>query len=344
MKIEFRADSKKTELIDPKSLERKAIPSQVRYDPLTGRTARICHFMPLNWEKPDFDKLTAGTQSWCPFCPDKVLAVTPSFPPEILPEGRLVRDDMVLFPNLAPYDELGAVATLGGRHFTPMTEFTPEQIARAFGLALEFFQKVHATGHPESVYHLINWNHMPPAGSSLIHSHIQVFASAHAPNLMRMELESAKKYREANSANFWDDYVALEQRVGERFLGRTGNTAWLLAYAPIGVAGDLVGVVEGKRSTLELTDADLLDMGEGLCRAMRAYDEMGVWGFNVNLFTGAAVGEEHARVHIVFSPRTFFNQALGASDVGALRNLYNETICMAFPEEIRDKLAPFFDV
>ena len=344
MKIEFRADSKKTELIDPKTSERKAIPSQVRHDPLTGRTARICHFMPLKWEKPDFDKLTAGTQSWCPFCPDKVLAVTPSFPAEILPEGRLIRDDMVLFPNLAPYDELGAVATLGGRHFTPMTEFTPEQIAKAFGLALEFFQKVHATGHPESVYHLINWNHMPPAGSSLIHSHLQVFASAHAPNLMRMELESAKAYMAANASNFWDDYVALEERVGERFLGRTGNTAWLLAYAPMGVAGDLVGVVEGKRSTLELTDADLLDLGEGLCRAMRAYDGMGVWGFNVNLFTGAAVGEEHARVHIVFSPRTFFNQALGASDVGALRNLYNETICMAFPEEIRDKLAPFFEV
>ncbi|MDF1554950.1 MAG: hypothetical protein P1P84_17915, partial [Deferrisomatales bacterium] len=331
MKIEFRADSKKTELIDPKTPERKAIPSQVRHDPLTGRTARICHFMPLQWEKPDFDKLTAGTQSWCPFCPDKVLAVTPSFPPEILVDGRLVRDDMVLFPNLAPYDELGAVATLGSRHFTPMTEFTPEQIAKGFGLALEFFEKVHATGHPESVYHLINWNHMPPAGSSLIHSHLQVFASAHAPNLMRRELESARQYLTANASNFWDDYVALEERAGERFLGRTGNTAWLLAYAPMGVAGDVVGVVEGKRSTLELTAADLLDLGEGLCRAMRAYDGMGIWGFNVNLFTGAAVGEEHARVHIVFSPRTFFNAALGASDVGALRNLYNETICMAFP-------------
>lgn len=344
MKIEFQAESKKTELIDPKSGERKAIASQVRHDPLTGRTARICHFMPLKWEKPDFDKLTAGTESWCPFCPDKVLAVTPSFPSEILPEGRLIRDDMVLFPNLAPYDELGAVATLGGRHFTPMTEFTPEHIAKAFGLALEFFKKIHATGHPESVYHLINWNHMPPAGSSLIHSHIQVFASAHAPNLMRMELESAKNYMEAASANFWDDYVAVEEKQAERFLGRTGNTSWLLAYAPMGVAGDLVGVVGGRRSTLELTDADLLDLGKGLCRAIRAYDEMGIWGFNVNFFTGAAVGEDHARVHIVFSPRTFFNQALGASDVGALRNLYNETICMAFPEEIRDKLAPFFDV
>ena len=39
---------------------------------------------------------------------------------------------------------------------------------------------------------------------------------------------------------------------------------------------------------------------------------------------------------------TFFNQALGATDVGALRNLYNESICMAYPEEIADMLRPFF--
>jgi hypothetical protein len=28
--------------------------------------------------------------------------------------------------------------------------------------------------------------------------------------------------------------------------------------------------------------------------------------------------------------------------VGALRNLYNESICMAYPEEIADTLRPFF--
>jgi len=342
MKIDFSSETKKTELVDPKTSEKREIPSQVRRDPLTGRTARICHFMPLKWEKPDFDQLTAGTESWCPFCPEKVLEVTPSFPEEILPEGRLVKDDMVLFPNLAPYDELGAVATLGGRHFTPMTEFTPEQIAKAFGLALEFFHKVHKTGHRESVYHMINWNHMPPAGSSLIHSHIQVFASSNAPNLMREELECAKRYMEENSTNYWDDLVAIEEDVDERYLGHTGSTSWIMSYAPMGVAGDLMGIVEGKGSTLELTKDDLLDLGNGLCRAIKAYDEMGIWGFNANFFTGPASSEEHARVHLVFSPRTFFNQALGSTDIGALRNLYNETICMAYPEEIQSRLAPFF--
>jgi len=43
-----------------------------------------------------------------------------------------------------------------------------------------------------------------------------------------------------------------------------------------------------------------------------------------------------------FSPRTVFNQALGTPDNGALRNLYNETVCMAFPEAIKDTLKSDF--
>jgi hypothetical protein len=63
--------------------------------------------------------------------------------------------------------------------------------------------------------------------------------------------------------------------------------------------------------------------------------------FNMNFFTGGP-GDEFARVHLVFSPRTFFNQALGTSDIGALRNLYNETLCLALPEEINRTLKPDF--
>jgi UDPglucose--hexose-1-phosphate uridylyltransferase len=72
----------------------------------------------------------------------------------------------------------------GNRHFTPMAEFTPAQITQALGLARDFFGRVDAAGHPEAVYHFVNWNHMPPAGSSLIHSHLQVFSSSNAPNLL----------------------------------------------------------------------------------------------------------------------------------------------------------------
>ncbi len=332
--LAFKAIKKETVILDPKSnMARKTIPSEIRKDPLTGRNARICHFMALKWEKPDFNRLVAGTEAWCPFCPERVLEVTPLFPEEILPEGRLTSDDRVLFPNLAPYDSLGAVATMGSRHFIPMTEITPDLIAGSFALAMEFFRRVHKTGNPESVYHLINWNYMPAAGSSLIHPHLQVFACSVAPNLLREELEAARTYLAVQGTNYWDDLTEAEAANGQRYLGRIGRITWLTAYAPIGVAGDVLAVVDGVTSTLELSDDDLLDLSIGLTKAMTAYDRMGIYSFNMNLFTGAE-GDDHARVHLLFSPRTFFNQTLGATDIGAIRNLYNEPICMAFPEEI----------
>lgn len=341
--MKFEALKKETIVLNPaNNMARRTIPSEIRMDPLTNRSARICHFMKLQWPKPDFDTIVSGTEKTCPFCPDKVMEVTPCFPEEIVPEGRMTADDMVLFPNIAPYDSLGAVATMGAQHYIPMIEITSERITQAFRLSMNFFRRINDIGHPESVYHLINWNYMPPAGSSLIHTHLQVFSTSSAPNLMREELTAAKAYMEQNKSNFWDDLVSHENSAGERYLGRIGRTAWITSYAPMGVAGDVLAVVDGVRSTLELTDNDMADIAEGLTRLMKAYDKMGIYSFNMNFFTGKQE-DDFSRFHLLFSPRTFFNQALGTPDIGALRNLFNETLCMAFPEEINEMLKPEFE-
>jgi UDPglucose--hexose-1-phosphate uridylyltransferase len=340
--MKFEAIERETVILDPSNnLERKTIPSEIRKDPLTGRTSRICHFMPLKWEKPDFDKLVAGTEKTCPFCPDKVMKVTPCFPEDIVPEGRMVLDDKVLFPNIAPYDSLGACATFSGQHFMAMTAITPRHITDAFRLAIKFFRRVHEINHPESVYHLINWNYMPASGSSLIHPHLQVFSSAFAPNLLREELSHAKNYLNQKGTNYWDDLVQTEKSGGKRHLGKIGRTNWLTVYAPLGVAGDVVAIVDDACCTLDLTDDDISGLAQGLTKLMTAYDKMGIYNFNMNFFPGAHE-DKHTRFHLVFSPRTFFNQALGTPDIGALRNLYNEGICMAFPEEINEMLKPEF--
>jgi galactose-1-phosphate uridylyltransferase len=334
---------RETVLLNPqKNMSRRSVASEIRLDPLTGRSSRICHFMKLQWEKPDLTALAERTAPHCPFCPERVMAITPCFPPEILPEGRLVAGDRVLFPNLAPYDTVSAVAVLGAAHFIPMAAIAPERIAAGFELCLDFFRALERAGHPESVYHLINWNYMPPSGSSIVHPNLQVFASSFAPQLMRDELTAAKAYRQAHGADYWDDLLAAERADGSRYIGKIGRTDWLTAFAPLGVAGDVVAVVDGVHRTLDLTPADLLDLAQGLTRAMAAYDEMGIYSFNMNFFTGAA-GDDAYRLHLVFSPRTYFNQALGTPDVGALQHLYREGVCMAFPEEIARRLRPRFD-
>lgn len=341
--MEFAVEKKETVMLNPKKdMAKRTVPTEIRKDPLTGRTARICHFMKLMWEKPDFDVLAEKTRQTCPFCPEPVMSVTPCFPSEIASEGRIVSDDMMIFPNIAPYDGLGAVVTMGAEHFIPMTGFDPERISKAMGLAFEFFKRIQAINHPEAVYHLINWNYMPPSGSTIVHPHLQIFSTASAPNLMREELTASKTYYAEQGTNYWDDLVDAETSDGGRFLAAIGRTAWMSAYAPMGVAGDVLAVVNGACSTLDLTETDLFDLSDGLCRLMAAYDKIGIYSFNMNFFTGTG-RDAHTRFHLLFSPRTFFSQALGTPDNGALRNLYNETVCMAFPEDIADMLRPAFE-
>ena len=336
--MEFKIIQRETVLLDPNNqMARKNIPNEIRIDPLTGKTARICHFRELSWKRPDIGKLVAGTENWCPFCPDKVLQVTPCFPPEIVPEGRMQMGDKYLFPNIAPYDRLGAVATLGARHYIPMTEIEPQRIADGFRLSLKYFRHLHAIKHPESVYHLISWNYMPASGSSIIHPHLQVFPSSFAPNMLRDKLEAAAAYLDANGTNYWDDLVTAEKSNGDRFLGEIGRTTWLTVFAPLGAVGDVVAVVDNVRSTLELDDRDLDDLAVGLARLMTAYDRMGIYNFNMSFFAGS-LNDDHARFHLIFSPRIYFNPAIGTPDVAALGRLFGESVCMGFPEEINKML------
>jgi galactose-1-phosphate uridylyltransferase len=233
------------------------------------------------------------------------------------------------------------VATMGCRNYIPMTEFSHDRIQQALQLAMDFFRRIEEIKHPEGVYHLINWNYMPVAGSSLIHPHLQVFSTSSAPNLMREELEAARKYMEINGSNYWDDLVAAETAHGVRFLGCIGRINWLSAFAPMGIAGDVLAVVSNARCTLELTGKDLADISEGLVCAMRAYDRMGIYGFNMSFFSGAA-SDDFAGLHLVFSPRATFNQALNTPDINSLRHIYNETLCMEFPEVINKMLKSDF--
>ncbi len=341
--MKFESIPRATALLDPNNgMARREILNEIRKDPLTGRTSRICHFRDLKWEKPDIEKLIAGTENWCPFCPDKVLKVTPCFPPELVPEGRMHLEDKVLFPNIAPYDRLGAVATLGPRHYIPMTEIESGQIAGGFRLALNYFRHIEAMGHPESVYHLISWNYMPASGSSIIHPHFQVFATSWAPNLLREKLTAAKAYLQATTRNYWDDLVAAERSRNERFLGVIGRTTWLTVFAPLGAVGDVMAVVAGVNSTLELGDDDLEDLATGLTKLMRAYDRMGIYNFNMSFFAGSRQ-DAHARFHLIFSPRIYFNPAIGTPDVAALGRLFGESVCMGFPEDIHKMLKTDFE-
>jgi hypothetical protein len=59
-------------------------------------------------------------------------------------------------------------------------------------------------------------------------------------------------------------------------------------------------------------------------------------------FFPGRLNDDHARFHLIFSPRTYFNPLLGTPDSAALKNLFNESVCMDFPEKINTLLLPQF--
>ena len=66
--MKFAAQRKQTVFLNPmENMAPKTVPTEIRTDPLTGRTSRVCHFRLLKWPSPEFEKLAPGTEALCPF-------------------------------------------------------------------------------------------------------------------------------------------------------------------------------------------------------------------------------------------------------------------------------------
>jgi UDPglucose--hexose-1-phosphate uridylyltransferase len=131
--IELRRSVLEGEILDPeRGFEPRALRVEVREDPLTGHTARL--LPPAGLLPPqDTEALRAlgeQTRATCPFCPERVEAVTPKLPAEIAPEGRIRRGEALLFPNLLPYARFSSVSVYSPeRHFLGLDELTPRLVA-----------------------------------------------------------------------------------------------------------------------------------------------------------------------------------------------------------------------
>jgi galactose-1-phosphate uridylyltransferase len=155
------------------------------------------------------------------------------------------------------------------------------------------------------------------------------------------KLQPAKDYAAENKTNYWDDLVTAEKKNRDRFLGKIGRTTWLSVFAPLGSVGDVIATVDSVCSTLELSDDDLFDLATDLTKLMTAYDRIGIYNFNMSFYSGAR-HDDHARFHLIISPRIYFNPSIGTPDVASLGRLFGESVCMGFPEEINKALKTEF--
>ena len=274
--MEFTREVLTAELVDPATGDLVRTPVEVRIDPLTANSARIVPnrgLMPPN----DFDLETFADKNRprCPFCPERVNELTPKLSAAISTEGRIVRGETVLFPNLHAYASHSSVSIYSPQlHYLPLGQMSDRLMADNLGAQVEYAKAVMAAD-PNARWASINANHMLPSGSSLFHPHLQGIVDPVPTTLQRMLADVPRARFEA--------YLEAERSCGERHLGSTGRVEWVASFAPIAPA-ELRAFIAGVPSPADLDEDLTTELAHGLVCALSAYAEMGFESFNLAVY------------------------------------------------------------
>ncbi|HYA43416.1 MAG TPA: hypothetical protein VEF34_19095 [Syntrophobacteraceae bacterium] len=332
MKIEFRRQEKIARCLDPgKGFAEAQVRTEIRWDPLTGESARVGHFVGFQLLPVDFSREIERSRARCPFCPERVLEITPKFPSDLIAGGRIQRGEAIVFPNRSPYDEHSAVAVMCREHFVPPSGFTPQILFEAFQVCIDYFD--HIAHLPGADFALVSWSYMPPAGSSQVHPHLQVYATDIPGNFLGTELAASLRYFEAEGRPYWTDLIDEEERRGERMIARGRHTAWLTAFVSLSVLSDALVIFPEARTMKELSEEALEEFSVGLAQVLGYLDSQGIYSFSLGWFPGLLEGK-HFRLHARLTPRLYIAPQVWCTDAPTLSYLYRDHFMIRTPEDL----------
>ena len=171
---------------------------QIRVNPISDRTSRIT-FSRVNEKEAGEDRLPspppdAQQTARCPFCRPQVLVRTPRLIPQIHPAGRMFRGESLLFPNLFPYGAYSAVSLFDNTHFVEIGTATERSYADCLVNCVDYLKRV-SRHDPSAAYMAITQNHLPSAGGSMVHPHLQVHADQIGSNHHRFLFDRALAHK-----------------------------------------------------------------------------------------------------------------------------------------------------
>lgn len=260
-------------------------PIEIRTSPITGRTCRITYSRgeerePATESLPDAPPFAENRDS-CPFCRARLAENTPRLAPDLWPNGRMIRGSSTLFPNLFPYGRYSAVSLFDDQHFVEIGAARPQSYVDCFMNSRNYLLRVLAYD-PAAVYMAITQNHLPSAGGSLLHPHLQVQADRTPANYQRFLQFRAAEHRRRFVTRLFSDYLAHEKRNGQRCIGATGAWQWLAAFAPEGFF-EIWGILPGVTSLREATEDHLIALAQGVLNTQKFYRSLGRNGYNLGL-------------------------------------------------------------
>ena len=262
-------------------------PVEIRTHPITGRSCRIT-FARSEEKETGTDRLPppppdASETETCPFCRPQVMERTPRLAPALAPEGRLVQGESILFPNLFPYGLHSAVSLFDDRHFVEIGTAS----ARSYGDSLlncqRYVRRIR-TVDPAAVHTAVTQNHLPAAGGSLVHPHLQVHADRVAPNIHRFYVRAAESHFRQTGSCLFSDYLRHEHRDRSRLIGKTGNWEWMAAFAPEGFY-EIWGILPGGFSIIGMSHTDRETLAAGIVNVQRFYRSLNRNGYNLGILS-----------------------------------------------------------
>jgi UDPglucose--hexose-1-phosphate uridylyltransferase len=258
---------------------------EVRINPISGRTSRIAFGRGAEKE-PGTDSLplpppNAGDTGGCPFCKPQVMSKTPKILSEILPDGRLCYKDSILFPNLFPYGKYSAVSLFDNLHFAEIGTASVGSYTDCFINCRNYLHRI--LGYDsKATYMAITQNHLPSAGGSLIHPHLQINADRIASNNHSFLRKRAEEHFCQIGSHLFSDYLLHEKQDGSRYIGRTGSWEWMTAFAPEGFF-EIWGILPRITSLHKITDTDWNDLALGVVNAQKFYRSLCRNGYNLGM-------------------------------------------------------------
>jgi len=261
---------------------------QVRTDPVTLRQCRITISRSFDNERgteklfqpPDVDL----DKSNCPFCPGNIEQKTPCLNQLISEQKRLKYKESTLFPNLFPYTEWSAVSLFGSSHHVVIGTASPASYSDSFTNCANYLTRV-KKADPEAFFMSITQNHLPGAGGSLVHPHLQVHAAKNMSNNHRVLKQRAEEYKTKFNACILTDLLLAEKEVGDRYIGKTGMWEWTAAFAPSGFY-EIWGIAASESSLLIPEKEEVWHgLAEGILNTQRFYRSLNRNSYNLALLS-----------------------------------------------------------
>lgn len=317
-------------------------PIEVRTNPVTGRTCRITYSRGEERE-PGAETLPepppfAGETDECPFCRTLLATHTPKLAPELCPEGRMTRRKSTLFPNLFPYGRYSGVSLFDDEHFVEIGTASVQSYTDSFMNCRDYLLRVLAYD-PAAVYMAVTQNHLPSAGGSLLHPHLQVQADRIPANYQRFLQLRAAEHRRKTGSPLFSDYLTLERQDGRRWIGTTGYWQWLAAFAPEGFF-EIWGILQGVFSFKDVPEDQWAALAEGVLCCQKYYRSLGRNGYNFGLL----IFEDDSRdleLRVILTVRSNYAPWV-RSDFTGFEIMLGDMATFSAPEETAVRARPFW--